>query len=758
MLLGKYNQSKTVRFRLFQVDGVDFESAATFAAGDVKIMKDEGVEANTTNLPTDEGQGYSLVLTATEMSAARIEIYIVDQTATKVWLDTGLSIETYGNASAEHAFDLDTASTAQTADHTAAIADIPTVAEFNARTLVAADYFDPTADTVAAVTTVASVSGSVGSVTGSVGSVTGAVGSVTAQVSADVTAISGDTTAANNLEATYDGTGYSDDAAPATQAQVGNISSGTAAQGQNATGFVLTTGIETLTYTSTTAADGVLHEIAPSGGNTDGYYTTTLPGNSAVTSVRWTGYAQGNADTVELQFYDWVAVGYVTEKTLVGSNGATLTEEEIPAVNSYVGTGANVGEVRFRILSTTSTNIATDRLIFSYTTVAAESGFENGRVWVDTIGGVAGTASGIGIATNPVLTIGDAITIAANNNLRQFAFPSDSTLIPTGDFNDYSVYGVRYGTTLGGHDYSGSLLSQSSPVEGIATTATLDPLVMLECLIGTMTCDNAYFMDSVFTDTYTFGTSGIVSPLVSMIECKSGIPGAGSPVFTKTPGATLSWAVRGWKGSMTVNGLEAGDVVTIGGTELGAITLNGADAAVEIRGIAKTIVDNLTGSPTVNLDGVVVASDVADILVDTAEIGTAGAGLTDLGGMSTGMKAEVNAEADTALTDYDGPTNTEFEARTPTAAQLAYIVRHAATALPVTFSGTGTTTTGTMALVDGATPSAINDAYNGRVLVFNLGTLDEQVTDITGYNGTTKEVTVTAVTTAITSSHTAVMV
>lgn len=46
-----------------------------------------------------------------------------------------------------------TGHTAQTADHTAAIADVPTVAEFNARTLVAASYFDPAADTVATVTT-----------------------------------------------------------------------------------------------------------------------------------------------------------------------------------------------------------------------------------------------------------------------------------------------------------------------------------------------------------------------------------------------------------------------------------------------------------------------------------------------------------------------------------------------------------------------------------------------------------------------------
>ena len=44
-----------------------------------------------------------------------------------------------------------------------------------------------------------------------------------------------------------------------------------------------------------------------------------------------------------------------------------------------------------------------------------------------------------------------------------------------------------------------------------------------------------------------------------------------------------------------------------------------------------------------------------------ARLGVAGAGLTDLGGMSTAMKNEVNAEADTALTDYDAPTKAEMD-------------------------------------------------------------------------------------------------
>ncbi len=110
--LRKYNTAATLDFGLFQPDGVDLETGATFAAGDLKIMKDEGAEVNTSNLPTDEGTGYSLVLTATEMQAARVVVYIVDQTATKVWLDDYLVVESYGNASAQHAFDLDTATQA----------------------------------------------------------------------------------------------------------------------------------------------------------------------------------------------------------------------------------------------------------------------------------------------------------------------------------------------------------------------------------------------------------------------------------------------------------------------------------------------------------------------------------------------------------------------------------------------------------------------------------------------------------------------
>lgn len=102
--LRKYGEAATLDFSLFEIDGGDLKIDAVHASGDTKIMKDESTEANTTNGFIDEGQGYSLTLTATEMEAARITINIVDQ-GTKAWLDPkAIIIETYGHASAQHPY------------------------------------------------------------------------------------------------------------------------------------------------------------------------------------------------------------------------------------------------------------------------------------------------------------------------------------------------------------------------------------------------------------------------------------------------------------------------------------------------------------------------------------------------------------------------------------------------------------------------------------------------------------------------------
>jgi hypothetical protein len=116
-ILRKYNQATTILFPLIDAGTTDFEiTPVTDSGTDCEIIKDEGASTTCTNDFTHEGRGiYSLALTATEMQAARIVVTIVDD-ATKAFEDQAIIITTYGNASAEHAFDLDTASVAQTGD------------------------------------------------------------------------------------------------------------------------------------------------------------------------------------------------------------------------------------------------------------------------------------------------------------------------------------------------------------------------------------------------------------------------------------------------------------------------------------------------------------------------------------------------------------------------------------------------------------------------------------------------------------------
>lgn len=94
-----YNTAATVDFCLWATDGTALINAATFEAADVKIMQDEGAEANSTNSPSDEGQCFSLVVAAAELDVARTTIIIHDDDA--AWLDKCIVIDTFGNASAQ---------------------------------------------------------------------------------------------------------------------------------------------------------------------------------------------------------------------------------------------------------------------------------------------------------------------------------------------------------------------------------------------------------------------------------------------------------------------------------------------------------------------------------------------------------------------------------------------------------------------------------------------------------------------------------
>ena len=108
-ILRKYATATTIYFPLQRVSTDDIEDGpATLAAGDARFSEDGAnfAATNGTIAHVDEGL-YSLALLSTEVTGAVAHIRIEDQTSPKTFIDTLIIIETYGNASAQHAVDLD---------------------------------------------------------------------------------------------------------------------------------------------------------------------------------------------------------------------------------------------------------------------------------------------------------------------------------------------------------------------------------------------------------------------------------------------------------------------------------------------------------------------------------------------------------------------------------------------------------------------------------------------------------------------------
>lgn len=197
---------------------------------------------------------------------------------------------------------------------------------------------------------------------------------------ANVVSISGDTTAADNLEAMYDGTGYTDANAPAKQSQlpaslvdgkmdsyVEGLTVGAGGISTVATSATITTGSQTLTYTSTTELDGTTHDVEDAAGSTEFYYEFNVGVTGIATEVRWNGYAQSNGDSYTISGYDWVSASWKTIGTIVATNTTSIIERTFLVTRDMTGTGANSGIVRWRVTSSDGTKFATDRILVEYT-------------------------------------------------------------------------------------------------------------------------------------------------------------------------------------------------------------------------------------------------------------------------------------------------------------------------------------------------------------------------------------------------------
>jgi len=480
------------------------------------------------------------------------------------------------------------------------------------------------------------------------------------QVDANALAISGDTGAADNLESQYDGTGLTGDTYPSPQSQVGAIGAATGGGlifemvTDNVLGAikgVTFVGVQTGgTYASTEAEDGVYHNITHSGNAIDIVYQVGVGGARRVTEYAFKGYLSSSNDVITVQMYDFVGAGWETRGTITGQGGTTNINQSIKALSKHTGTsGADIGIslIRFVCTAQTSPNFFVDELVASASTISQSVGYDGGQVWIDTVNGIAGTEAFVnGVADNPSLTLANAITIAASVRLNQFHVSNDSSITFAESHVSEVWDGHGWTLALGGQDISQAHIYHANDVSGTGTTPTGEVHILDSHIASSVACT----LGQAHITNCLLGAGGLVLSQAAdynIDNSRSGIAGATAPTIDMgaAVGAT-NLAVRDWRGGLTLNNLAAGDVVSLDGI-FGTITLNGADANIEIRGIAKSVVNNLTGSPTVN-DSSVKATELgatlALILADTNELQT-----DDVPGLIAALNDPTTAEIVTAM-------------------------------------------------------------------------------------------------------------
>lgn len=94
----EYGVADTIQLLVFDTNAQFLQETITWATGDIKISKDNDTYANTSSLPTLNGQTWTLALTAAELQCQRYTIYYSDQSADE-FADGGIQGYTYGDSS-----------------------------------------------------------------------------------------------------------------------------------------------------------------------------------------------------------------------------------------------------------------------------------------------------------------------------------------------------------------------------------------------------------------------------------------------------------------------------------------------------------------------------------------------------------------------------------------------------------------------------------------------------------------------------------
>lgn len=590
--------------------------------------------------------------------------------------------------------------------------------------------FDPSTDVVAHVTLVDTTT------------------DVTNEVSADMTKVSGDATAADNLEATYDGTGYTDNYAPAQQQQLNSIAIGTAAISTVADSVSITQGSETNAYTDTHTRNGIYHSIVDATGTTDLYYEFDVGGNGVPVSVSFVGYVLGLNDSIKVFGYNWGSTTWEQIGSIAGGASAVDVERTFSMYATHIGTGANIGKVRVRLYNTglTTSTLAIDQLYVSYAVVTQSVGYANGAIWVDTVNGTSGSTAFVnGTADNPVDNWSDALSLSSTLNMSKFEIANGSTITLTGAITNYTMVGSNWTLNLNSQSVSGAFIL-GAVVSGIAIGGA-DNVIFDNCELGTVSLPVSECHECAIASSVTLTEAGTYY----FDTCYSGVAGTSTPSldFGASVGST-NVNFRHYSGGIEIKnmGQTGTDNMSLEGWGQYIINANCVGGTLAPRGHFKKT-DNSGGAVTISDDAnfktSVIATGIAQGSTSNSITLASTASSTDgaydpamiiiVAGTGTGQSRLVyqyNGTTKTAYVDRDWKVNPD------TTSEYRILAHAGREHVNEGLAQGGTTSTITL----NALASSADDAYNHQIIFLRSGTGEDQVRVIMDYDGTTKIATV----------------
>ena len=425
--------------------------------------------------------------------------------------------------------------------------------------------------------------------------------------------ISGDSTAADNLESMFDGTGYEDNTAPSSRAQVAAIGSSTGgafnfvAEADNSASAIqgksLVGTINSGTFSSTQATDGTPIEIQDAANVITYALTFDVGAVRESTSVNVTANVDGNTDQIVVQAYDFDGSAWETIGVLSGSGSSSYQTLEAPLLSKHTSSTGKV-HIAFDTVSTTPSLLQVDSVFVSAVAKINIIGYTNASVWVDEVAGTStGTLEGVdATVTNRSDDFDNAQTVAAGLGYSTITITPGNIITLTAALQGYTVNNVQ-ATLNGGSQDVDSTRINGGFLTGTFTRAGTGVPTFSNCNLNNITTDRVACLNNCgILGTFTMSEAGVY------VFNDAQAAGATSLATLDFNSLAATASFQRWSGDLTVNNLVTGATLRLHCVSGGDITLNGADATVNITGTVGTITNNLTGSPTVTNNGVTLAN------------------------------------------------------------------------------------------------------------------------------------------------------